>query len=177
VLARLATIPCATSVEADHSGRLLRVRVRSDADTERCLDELVRHLAGAGVTIERGDPLARVEAAAATRWYGPDDIAELSREEASRLGDKLARSFALRFALDRGAEGALANLIARHFGDAFVAHRFEPGESAEDRGTGILADAFAAIERDAAGLVATSPPGALRDHLEAEMRARSLGDA
>jgi hypothetical protein len=86
VLARLSDIEGVRSVEVDHAGELLRIVV-DRRDIGASVQQQLLDLGFASTEIEEQIPLA-------IRWYGPNDVFDLSREEAQVIASRAVAAFA-----------------------------------------------------------------------------------
>lgn len=121
MLARLKGVSGLDDAGIDRSGTYLRLRA-AHPDLARVANAAIDLLRTEGVVVERsGENVAEVE-----RWYGPEDVRELSRAEAEELGREIAA--AVWPALEPAAGEHLRKAIARHLHDAFVTHGLERGE-------------------------------------------------
>lgn len=150
-MARLLGIECVADVAVDRSGTYLRLGVR-DGPSAECVETVSAWLEREGVFVEPAETGIEPE-----RWYGPDEVRELSRAEAEELG---ARAVAqIRPSPDAATARRLRDLVAGRLHDAFVTHHLERGERVPLRTT------MERIRADAASVLTIEQLGSLMKHL------------
>lgn len=121
MLARLEGIPALEDVGVDRSGTYLRLRAADEAGLDRCVDAVSVRLHEEGVFVERAADPPDI-----ARWYGPDEVRELSQAEAAELARQAAAAVVP--SLDVVAMDRVRELVARYLHAAFVTHHLERGE-------------------------------------------------
>jgi hypothetical protein len=143
VLARLSDIEGVRSVEVDHAGELLRIVV-DRRDIGASVRQQLLDLGFASTEIEEQIPLA-------IRWYGPNDVFDLSREEAQVIASRAVAAFARTHKdLDpQRSVGVVADALVRCFRDG-SAGSGEAGTGAARLGAAVAEAARAILPPDAA---------------------------
>lgn len=153
-MARLMRIPGIGSIDVDHSGTLMRLRV-AEADPDAVVDAVAAVLRLEG---HRGEQLVGTEEERATArieaWHGT--AADLSREEASVLASEAATAFAR----ERDLAPATLQRVRRTIGERLYASFTAPdaashaGELIGRAVPAIVSEARAYLAEDAAELEA-----------------------
>ena len=138
MLARLSGIDGVHSVEVDHAGELLRFVV-DRPDIGAAVQRLLLELGFASTQIEEGIP-------SDVRWYGPNDVFELSREEAHVIASRVVAAFGQTHEIDdpQRLVAVTADALVRCFADGSARSDAEAGTSAA-RLSSAVADAGRAI--------------------------------
>lgn len=142
-MARLMRLPGIGSIDIDHSGTLMRLRI-ADRDPDLVVDAVlaVLRLEGrAGTPLAGGDEeraTSRIEA-----WLGSNAAVELSREEARTLAAEAAAAFIG----ERPLAAAAADRLRRTMGERLYASFTAPDAAAQ---AGTL------VERAVPGILAES---------------------
>ncbi len=99
------------------------------------------------------------------RWYGPNTVRELSREEAGIIAQRVVLAFAAEPDLNANERDALAQLVAEALYTCFVAHTADANAPA-----GALRDACArAVEQAARGTLGPARAAALGRAVAADL--------
>lgn len=123
MLARLQSEPGIYAVEVDRRGELLRIRVGSADDVPGVVDRLYQ-MGFAAQPVAAGETIEQ-------RWYGPDDVGELSREEANVIARRVVPAF-MREVPPVGADvDGLVNLVATALHECFVTNTLASTETHE----------------------------------------------
>ena len=121
MLARLLRLPGIGSIDVDHSGTVVRLRI-ADVDPDPVVDAVTAVLRLEGYA---GTPLAGEEEASATRrieaWHGTNAASELSREEAQVLAAQITAAFARERKLVPAAAERLRRTVAERLYGSFTA--------------------------------------------------------
>lgn len=97
MLARLDEELAPARFETDHSGQFLRIsKVTKDASRVEVVEDVRRVVSELGYEVVGASTNKLPE-----RWYGPDQVTELSEEEAATLAAGWATEFSDRFALTK----------------------------------------------------------------------------
>jgi hypothetical protein len=113
VLARLQEENDIQSAKVDRRGELLRLRLTSSDVTG-----LVRRLAELGFS---GEEVPGTDVPA-VRWYGLEDVGELSREEAAVIAERVVPSFATAHGITAAETSPLREIVASALHACFVTH-------------------------------------------------------
>jgi hypothetical protein len=160
VLARLRSEPGIDSVEVDRRGELLRIRAGSAAHVRAVVDRLYE-MGFAGEPAADGEAIEQ-------RWYGPDDVGELSREEAYVIAYRVVPAFT------QGAPtgidvSALVTLVAAALHQCFVTSTLDASDT-----HGALNSACAgAVEAATRGHIGDDQAAALGRAIETDLATRS----
>lgn len=165
-MARLMRIPGIGSIDVDHSGTLMRLRI-AEADPEPVVDAVAAVLRLEG---HRGEQLVGTEeqraAARIEAWHGT--AADLSREEASVLASEAAAAFAR----ERELGPAALERIRRTIGERLYASFTAPDAATE---TGALIErAIPLIVSEARAYLAGEDAAALEPLLHRWRARRSV---
>lgn len=161
MLARLLEIDCVADVAVDRSGTYLRLGVR-ERSTPECVETVFTWFEREGVFVERAGADILPD-----RWYGPDEVRELSRAEADELAAKVVAQIESR--PDAVTTKRLRDLIAERLHDAFVTHHLERGERVP------LNSTIALIRAEAASMLTVSQRDSLDHHLASTLDVPEAG--
>jgi hypothetical protein len=160
-LARLQLEPGIERVEVDRRGELLRISVGSMDDVRAVVDRLYE-MGFAAQPITEGETIGQ-------HWYGPEDVGELSREEAEVIARRVVPAFT-RGDPSVGADmDGLANLVATALHECFVSNTLDASET-----HGALNSACArAVEAATRGRLGDDRATALARAIETDLATRS----
>jgi hypothetical protein len=161
VLARLEAEPSVDAAEVDRRGELLRIRVRSNADVRGVIDRLLE-LGFASEPATDADAIAG-------RWYGVEDVRELSREEAYVIAGRVVPIFAQQASVDAHDVDGLTDVVATALYGCFIARTLD---AEEPQGT-LNAACGRAVEDAARSRLGQDRASALGMTVEADLATRS----
>jgi hypothetical protein len=161
VLARLETEPGVESAEVDRRGELLHVRVGSATDVGRVIDRL-HEMGFAGEVITDTEVHGQ-------RWYGPQDVGELSREEAHVIARRVVPLFAEKAHIDAAEVGVLSDLAAAALHDCITAR--DPAARGPDSTLNSVCGR--AVEEATRARIGPDRAAALGNAIEADLASRS----
>ena len=160
MLARLQSEPGVGSVEVDRRGELLRIRVGSAGDVRAVVDRLYE-MGFAAQPVALGETIEQ-------RWYGPNDVGELSREEAYVIARRVVPAFTQGPTAGADVDG-LVNLVATALYEYFVTNSLHATET-----HGALNSACGwAVEAATRGRLGADRAMALGQAIETDLATRS----
>lgn len=164
-MARLMRIPGTGSIDVDHSGTLMRLRI-ADGDPDPVVAAVVAVLRLEG---HEGTPLSGEQEREATQqieaWHGT--AADLSREEARVLAAEAAADFER----ERGVGAVASDRLRRTMGERLY-EAFTAPDAASNVGA-LIERAVPAIVTEARAFLGVEDAAALEDFLERWLSRRS----
>jgi hypothetical protein len=113
--------PGIDDVGVDRRGELLRIRVGSADDVRAVVDRLFE-MGFAAQPVAEGETIEQ-------RWYGPDDVSELSREEAYVIAHRVVPAFTKEGpSVGTDVEG-LVKLVATALHECFVSNSLSAADT------------------------------------------------